>query len=545
MPPPAGPARWWAPLLALAVIAGACSALDGDDATPAQEPVTTIPEASTLLRVASGEWTDCLHPLLCDDDVARTLVLEHVVPKLMEVDGEGRYVPSPVLASEPEVRVDDETGEQTIVFVIDPAARWHDGRPITSSDVTGTWLAHLRTPGADTRGHRLITAIDDSDPLVARVTLSQRYADWPELFGGQEGWLLQADAFDGDADLSDVWRDFVPFGAGPFELVSFDERSLVLVARRDHWAAGRQARIDQVRIEHVAGVGETEGSVPGGIDVVLPAVRLDRVPEGYGQRDVAAPAVVGVFFDRRTAPLGSAGVRAAVDQALDRRELASLGTGSSDRPSLVGCLAALPADEACEADLPRTNADLDAARFLLELDGWPVDPATGVRGRPGLPLATPVTYDPAVPGARPIAGAVAEALESVGFAVEVRELDHASWADPARAEGAGVSIQAVPLGTTSDVARLYGCSGAGMNALGWCDADVQGLVDRLRRTLAEDGQDSLRADISGRAAEALSWLPLRQRVRTWLFDGTRLAVPSSQPLAGGRLGALHAFERLD
>lgn len=544
MTPPAGPARWWAPLLVLALLAGACTALDGDDAAPAADAVTTIPEASTLLRVASGEWTDCLNPLLCDSDVARTLVLEHVVPKLMEVDGEGRYVPSPVLASVPEVRVDDATGEQTIVFVLDPDARWHDGRPITSSDVTGTWLAHLRTPGADTRGHELITAVDDRDPLLARVTLSERYADWPELFGGHRGWLLQADAFEGNADVSDVWHDFVPFGAGPFELVSFDERSLVLVARRDHWDAGRQARIDQVRIEHVAGVAETGGSIPGGIDVVLPSVRLARVPEGFGVRTVPAAAVVGVFLDRRTAPLGSPGVRAAVDQALDRRDLASLGT-SGEPPPLVRCLAALPGDEACGADLPRTDTELDAARFLLELDGWPVDPATGVRGRPGLALATPVTYDPGVPGAQAIAESIAEALSGVGFAVEVRALDHATWADPTRQADAGVSVQAVPLGTAGDLARLYGCDADSMNPLGWCEPEVQSLVNQLRLTLSDQRRTALRTTLGTRAAEALSWLPLRQAARTWLFDGTRLAIPSSQPLAGGRLGALHAFERLD
>jgi len=531
-------------LLVLALVAGACSALDGDEAEPAEETVTTIPEASTLLRVASGAWTDCLNPLLCDDDVTRTLVLEHVVPKLMEVDGDGRYVPSPVLAGEPEVRVDAETGVQTIVFVLDPAARWHDGRPITSSDVTGTWLAHLSTPGADTRGHRLITDIDDRDPLVARVTMSRRYADWPELFGGFGGWLLQADAFDGDADLSDVWRDFLPFGAGPFELVSFDERSLVLVARRDHWASSRQARIDQVRIEHVAGVAETAGSIPGGIDVVLPSVEVDRVPEGYGRREVAAPAVVGVFFDRRTPPLGSAGVRAAIDQALDRRELASVGR-PADPPVLVRCLAALPGEEACGPDLPRTAGDLDAARFLLELDGWPVDPVSGDRGRPGLALATPVTYDPAVPGAQGIAEAIADALDAIGFAVEVRALDHGTWADPARQEGAGVSVQAVPLGTMSDVALLYSCAAPAMNPLGWCDPEVESLVDQLPLTLSGDRQTALRSTLGTRAAEALSWLPLRQRARPWLFDGNRLAIPSSQPLAGGRLGALHAFERLD
>ena len=548
----AGRARWWTgllPVLVLAMVASSCSSGGNDPSTATLPDASTIPEASTLLRVASEAWPDCLNPLTCDDEEARTLVLQHVLPKLMELDESGGYVPGPVLAGAPEVRVDDETGEQTVIFEIAPEARWHDGRPITSSDVTGTWLAHLNTPGADTRGHELITAIDDSDPMIARVTLSQPWADWPELFGGHEGWLLQADAFGGDTDLSGRFTESLPFGAGPYELVSFEDRALVLVARDDHWDTDRRALIDQVRIEHYPGLSQAdeaegpEGLVRPGVDAVLPARPVGEVPERMDVRQALTPEVVGLVLDRRTPPIGSQAVRLAIDAAVDREALLELV--AEEPPALVTCLGGLPQGPACdESDLPEDGPAPQEAEFLLELDGWPRDPS-GPRGRPGMPLATPITFDPALPGAEAMAESVAETLAAVGFTTDVQPLDADTWAQPDRVDGTGVGIFAVPLGTADRLAGLYRCESGMFNPLAWCEAANQQLAAQLVVAPDLERRFEIQTELGDLAAEATAWLPLHQRVRPWLVDPERVIPPESVPLGSGPLGSLHAFQRAD
>ncbi|MFP5577308.1 MAG: ABC transporter substrate-binding protein [Acidimicrobiia bacterium] len=536
-------------LVLLALVASGCSLLEDDDAEPGAtgSAETTLPSAATLLRVASADWPGCLNPLTCTDDTARTLVLQHVVPKLMEVDAAGGYVPSPVLAGAPEVRVDRATGEQTIVFVLAEEARWHDGRPITSSDVKGTWMAHLGTPGAATPGHQLISAVDDTDPLVARVTLRSPWADWPELFGGHEGWLLHADAFGGDTDLTGRFDDLVPFGAGPYELVSFEERSLILVARDDHWDPDRQAQIDQVRIDHFPSIAATDGggpdaSVPGGIDLVIPGVDLPAVPDRFALRTRPTAAVVGLLFDRRTAPLGSAGVRAAVAEALDRRELVELA--GVDPSALVTCAGWLPGDPACGDDMAEEGASVEAADLLLELDGWPVL-AGGGRGRPGLPLATPVSYDPTIGGADRIAAAVVDALVGRGFAATAQPVTAETWLRRDRQEGVGIGVYAPRLGTAARVASLYGCGAAERNPLAWCDPAVEDLLAQLLAAPDRARRDAVAAELAALAASSRSWLPLHQRETRWLVDPARIEVPDDAPLGSGPLGALHAHRRAD
>jgi peptide/nickel transport system substrate-binding protein len=536
------PARRRAALLTvLALLAAGCSLFDDDrDADAGDSPASALPSASTLLRVASAEWPECLNPLTCTDDVARTLVLQHVVPQLIELDAEGGYVPSPVLAGMPEVRVDDATGEQTIVFVLSEQARWHDGRPITSSDVKGTWQARLATPGAATPGHELVTAVDDTDPLVARVTLRSPWTDWPELFGGHTGWLLQADAFDGDTDLTGRFDDFVPFGAGPYELVSFDERTLVLVARTGHWDPERQPEIDQVRIDHFPDL--TTIDVPGSIDMVIPGAEVPEVPDRFALRRRPEPAVVGLFLDRRTVPLGSAAVRAAVEQAVDRRDLVELAGVGPDR--LVTCAGWLPADPACGDDLDEEGASVGNTDALLEIDGWLVQ-ADGLRGRPDLPLATPVSYDPTIEGAEDIADAVVEALEARGFTATAEAVPAEAWANRDRPEGTGIGIYAPLLGTAERLSALYGCDEASRNPMAWCEPEAQALTLDFATAPDDRRRQVVAADLGALVASTASWLPLHQRSTRLLVDPDRITVPGRAPLGSGPLGALHGHERAD
>lgn len=534
-------------LLVLALLAAGCSTFSDDESDAPGSPESTLPSAATLLRVASAEWPECLNPLTCTDGAARSLVLQHVVPQLMEVDAEGGYVPSPVLAGTPEVRVDPSTGVQTIVFVLAEEARWHDGRPITSSDVKGTWLARLATVGAATEGHELITAVDDTDPLVAKVTLAAPWTDWPELFGGYTGWLLQADAFGGDVDLTGRFDDLVPFGAGPYELVSFDERSLVLVGRDEHWAPDRQAEIDQVRIDHFPdlaspGAAGAEAPVPGSIDIVIPGGELPEVPDRFELVRRPAAAVVGLFFDRRTPPLGSVGVRNAVEAALDRRELVELA--GVDPDGLVTCTGWLPGDEACGDDLVEEGSSVADTDFLLELDGWPVG-LDGRRGRPGLPLATPVSYDPTIEGAEDIARAVVDALVARGFTATTEAVTAETWARRDREAGVGIGIYAPPLGTAGRVASLHRCRDGFRNPLAWCDPAAQELLRSLQRAPDERSRRAVAADLGELVASTFSWLPLHQRTTRWLVDPERVSVPEAAPLGSGPLGALHDFARAD
>jgi len=524
--------------LALLALAAAGCGLVGDDGDEGAEPPPTLPAETAVLRVASTVWPTCLDPVTCTDPVAAWLVWDHVLPKLVELDERGSYAPSPVLAGMPEVDLDPVTGEQTITYEIDPAARWHDGRPVTSSDVTGTWLAHRETPGA-TGAYDRITAVDDRDPLVARVTLSSAYADWPELFGGRSGWLLPADAFGGTLDLTGRFADGPDRGGGPFELTSADTDAIVLTARDEHWATGRQAAVDQVRIERLEPGADPLAS-DAAVDVVL-------APEGAGATGrferIARPTtdVVGVFLDQRTPPLASPTVRRAIEEALDRDALADLLRPGG---SVLTCLGALPQQEACGDQLPEDGPAPRAAEALLDADGWLRGPA-GTRGRPDAALLVPVSYDPALGGARRAAEAVVDALTPLGFGTVLQATDAATWQQGDRQGSTGVGIFAADVGTAAGLASLHRCTGPALGPLGWCDPGAQLRVAALEQAATLERRASVRAELADLAAEARVWLPVVQRSVPLLVDPDRVAAPGRVPLGAGPLAPLHAFGRVD
>lgn len=529
---------------ALALVAPACGLVgDDDEGTAPAQP--TLPAATALLRVAAFEWPSCLNPLTCTDPSARWLVWEHVLPKLVEVGADGRYVASPVLAGLPEVRVDEATGEQSVTYVLDPDARWHDGRPITSSDVTGTWMARQATPGALAGGYELISAVDDRDPLIARVTLSRPFADWPELFGGHDGFLLEADAFGGSLDLSGRFEDELGFGAGPFSLVSMEDGAIVLEARPEHWARGRQAAVDQVRIERLPpeAADDLDAGVPGGVDLVVPPAGAPVESDRFRTVDRPTTEVVGLFLDRRSPPLGSLAVRQAVQEAVDRRALVAL-LGLGDAGDLVTCAGLLPPEPACGGAAAEEVASAADAAALLEADGWARDPGGG-RGRPGLPLLVPVSYDPLVPGAEQVAQEVARALQPSGFGVVLQPTDAMTWWQGDRTGSTGVGVFAASLGTAERLAALYRCEAGVLNPMGWCEAANQVLTRSLVSAARLDDRHELATELADLVASTSSWLPVAQRTVAVLVDPERAEVADVVRPGSGPLGGLHQIARIE
>lgn len=517
----------------LALLATACT--DGGD-DGAASTSSTIPPARTLLRVGTTEWPECLNPIVCADDALNTQILQHVLPKLMEIGEAGEYVPSPLLAGPPEVEVLDD-GRMTVTVALDPEANWSDGSPVTSSDVRGTWLAVMSTPDADRRGYDLIDGVDDADPDVAVLTFRQPYAGWPELFGGVDDHVLQADAFGGALDLSDAFRDELPFSAGPFRLAAWDRDVAVLAAVDEHWDVERAPAIDQVRLERRA----EDDDPAGGFDVLLG--HRGELPDGFDRRSVPTTQILGIWLDQRTNVLAAKPVRDAIEVAIDRAELAALAAGT-DSVDPVGCLGWLPdVGEWCDqSDRPAAEQDRALAAFALTLDGWERG-EDGVLRRGEEPLALTVTHDPAVPRAGRVAQLLAEQLEAIGVAVSTTEIATEDWRSDRTADrSTGVGVHAFDVGVSPLVGALYGCPrGADSSVIGWCDPAVVAASSRLAATVDGSALDIARS-IGDRAATELVWLPLVRIDETVAIRAGRVSLPGDRPPGIGPLGFLHDFE---
>ncbi|HEV8421255.1 MAG TPA: hypothetical protein VGR13_07870, partial [Actinomycetota bacterium] len=129
---------------ALAVVAGLAvgsfaglRALVDVSRKPVIKPSLTSPPTPSrpggLITVGTREYPECLNPLTGCASATGTwwTVLEHVMPRAMELDSKGYFVPSPLLVEAPSLENGGLTEDPfTIRFHLDPNADWADGTPI-------------------------------------------------------------------------------------------------------------------------------------------------------------------------------------------------------------------------------------------------------------------------------------------------------------------------------------------------------------------------------------------------------------------------------
>ena len=533
------PAAW---LLVALLASGAVGCSQGEDSADATTTSSTIPRAQTLMRVGVETWPECLNPLTCDSVALREQVLQHVLPAVFELGPGNELVASPLMAAEPDAEVDG--AGMTVTYRLHSRAHWNDGRPVTSSDLRGTWQAIMATPGADRDGYDQIVDIDDSDPLVAVATFETPYGDWKHLFGGGRSWVLQADAFGPDLDLTDRFEDELPFSAAPYRLAAWDEDAAVLAAVEDHWVEDRLPLVDQVRL---ARVDVDELQDPMAFDILIPTADTRSAPGGFDVRAVPTTSVIGIWFDQRSPLLGSPTNRRGLAAALDRAEV-SAGLVDEDDFVPIDCLGWLPGAgpwcETASVDLP--EQDRDVARFVLGTAGW-APGGFGILTQGEQLFVVPVSADPAVPGTAQMADAVVEAFAAIGVVGERRDVPTATWAgDRTGAQTVGVGVLSFDVGISPQVGDLYGCPRGGPSSVvAWCPTPVVDAARSLGTTVDGDEQVALVEQIGTTAGEEVVWLPLVRRDRRSFVRSDRVAFPETAPPVGGPLAGLSAFDMDD
>jgi len=367
-------------LAAAALVAvAACGGSTNNEARPAAE------RSGGEIVLAVEQWPECLNPFTSCANATWLYwsVLVHLQPRLMEYDAGNNLRASPVLIEAPSTGnggVETHTdGSFTVTYRIDPAARWSDGTPITSTDVWFTWRARLDTEGSlNTIGYDLITAVGHDDPGVAVVEFSEPYAPWRQLFGGIEG-ILPAHAFDGETETSGHWNDSIPVSGGPWRQESWSQDQHILVPNENYWVADRLPLADRVVM------------VPReDTDTEVTALQTGEVMAAFpqpfpGAKQRLGPPLAfasgeGTFMEglwmNQAAPDRrfeiTKRLRQALAHSLDRQQVADVALGPIiDDPEVLQCAGWNPAfGEWCGDHFDRYVQDMDAVEKLLTADGW-------------------------------------------------------------------------------------------------------------------------------------------------------------------------------
>lgn len=334
---------------------------------------STISAETTVLRLGINEDVRNLNPYMGYGGT-ETFVIGFVYDTLLGWDNEEGLLPN--LADSWHL----EDGGRTIVFHLNPQAKWHDGVPVTSEDVVFSFNFIMRNqfPGfmAVLGAFAGVEAIDTHTVAL--------YVRQPSLgnvrFLGTAPSIIPAHIWSEIEDPRNYPNTENPIGTGPFRLVEHRVgQHILLEYTGDHYRFDYE--IDQIMLRLIR--DETVGVMSlqrGDLDALRWAVDADladpisRNPHLYPNINVAVSEASGVntlMFNLRRETIEDKALRQAIHYAIDSQKLIDdilLGYGSMVGRGLVPNT--LPHyNEA----YPPEDRDLAKAKSLLIEAGYSFD----------------------------------------------------------------------------------------------------------------------------------------------------------------------------
>jgi peptide/nickel transport system substrate-binding protein len=326
----------------------------------------------------------------------------------------------------------------SIVFHLDPRARWHDGVPVRASDVRYSF-ALMKDPALGSLGLPLITNIDSvavRDSLTA-VAYFKRHT--PEQFYDLVYQVsivpehILSNTPPAQMKTADVSRRGV--GSGRFRLARWEPgKRLELLADTANYRgrpkldrivyvptpdfntaitrffAGDADFFEQLRPEHLAKIAS---------DTARRAITYPSLGYAY----LALNNVDGKQPGQPHPIFGDRAVRRALTMAVDRRAMLKNVFGAYGAPAYGPFPHALPV---ADTTLPQIPYDTARARALLDSAGWLVG-ADGIRVKNGRRLEFGITTPVSSAARKQYSVLLQEAFKRVGAIARIDETDMAGF----------------------------------------------------------------------------------------------------------------------
>jgi peptide/nickel transport system substrate-binding protein len=264
-----------------------------------------------------------------------------------------------LLTAEPTSTVNGNT--QTVVYKLNPNAKWSDGTPITADDFEFTWRQRRSADPANggcaalltTAGYDQMKSVTGSDNgKTVTVTLSPPFSDWQANFSGNNDFIAPKHIMDKGTpqeicdETTKGWptADGIPgdISGGPWQLkkenIDVGAQTVVLTPNPNWY--GTKPKLDRLVIRDIGNDPTTAVQALSNreLDVIYPQPQLDLVGKVKGLApNVDNKVNFGLSFEHldfntTDKHLADINVRKAFALALDRTQIVkqTVGQFSSD-----------------------------------------------------------------------------------------------------------------------------------------------------------------------------------------------------------------------
>ena len=380
----------------------------------------------------------------------------------------------------------------TLVFELDPRARWHDGVPVTAKDVVFTF-SRAKDPAIAPRLANLlrnITGVTAESDYRVVFRYSQPYSE--QLYDATYHVApIPAHLLDSLPPLELARSTFVtrPVGSGPYRWVRSNPGEYVELAANRDFFLGRP-KLDRVIVRTAADpvarlnlVLSGEADAMDNIPPPLENIRRMGADPDIRLISVAGPTIGYMLFNQRdprnpSRPhpiLADVRVRRAITLALDRRVLVQ---------AIFGPHAVVPYGPVSPIVWIRNRSpepeqrDVPEARRLLATAGWGDSDGDGTLDREGRPLRLQLILPNSSAIRRQMSLLIQEQLRHIGIQLDVQQLDAPVWTERRSAGDFDVDFGAVNQDPSpSGLTQSWSCSG-GSNVARYCNREVDSLMQK-------------------------------------------------------------------
>lgn len=392
----------------------------------------------------------------------------------------------------------------TLVFHLDPRARWQDGQAVTAADVAFTYDAYTDTlvNSSFRTSLRHVAAVTTRDSLTVVFRFRQRY---PEMFYDAVYQMRILPAHLLRELPRDQWRSAAfgraPVGDGPYRFVAWKAGESIELAADSTFFLGRP-HIRRViwRFTPDQQVAVTQ-LIAGDADGVEVLVTPDNVQRACADPKLACYPYKGSAYGYVGFNLAAPGDTTKPHQLFGDRDLRRALVMATDRERLLrnvwGDLAKVPPGPMSQLwwiwdpeirELPHDSAQ--AARLLTRL-GWTDSDGDGIRDRDGHPLAFRLLVPTSSASRRQYARLLQEQFRTIGVNVDLDEVDFSVFNERARAGrfDALINVWNTDPTPSSGFTQTWTRAGFGRSNYGrYANPVVDDLVDRAVATAANREQ---------------------------------------------------------
>jgi peptide/nickel transport system substrate-binding protein len=373
----------------------------------------------------------------------------------------------------------------TIDFELDAAARWSDGRPVTSRDVVfsheAATSADVGWVGRDVKGSiESVTALGDH-----RVRYRFRRPAPYNLMDAVEGNILPAHHYAAVPFVSWPKTEFTtaPVVSGPFRLASYRPGEAIVLERNPAWT-GPPAGVPRVVFRVLPDVATLLVEIEsGGIDL------MENVPAAQVQRLRANPRLelatvhdlsyTFVCWNLRSPLFADPRVRRALTLAIDRQAIVDgilFGNGRTLASPILSLF------WAHDSSLRPHPHDPSRARSLLKAAGWSDIDGDGILDKDGRAFRFVLESNQGSQLRNDVAVMVQDHLRKVGIEAQPRIMEWRAYLQKHDAHDFDAFVGGHREATRVDPTSLLHSSGieGGYNHAGYASRTMDQLIEQAR-----------------------------------------------------------------